>query len=83
MNVALALGLGLAARWCRPYGTTAATTGTAPTTSRWSPAPVARDNRVIGRLAGCTELPVGAPIVVNHAVGGCSWRSQRGGPAWS
>jgi hypothetical protein len=26
---------------------------------------------------------VGAPIVVNHAVGGCSRRSQCGGPAWS
>ena len=32
----------------------------------------ARENRVISRRAGGSELAVGAPVVVNHAVGGCS-----------
>jgi len=32
----------------------------------------ARENRVISRLAGGSELAVDASIVVNHAVGGCS-----------
>jgi hypothetical protein len=32
----------------------------------------ARENRVISRLAGGRELPSVAPVVVNHAVGGCS-----------
>ncbi|HEY0688254.1 MAG TPA: hypothetical protein VGD71_04370 [Kribbella sp.] len=32
----------------------------------------ARQNRVISQLADGSELAVGAPIVVNHAVGGCS-----------
>jgi hypothetical protein len=32
----------------------------------------ARDNRVISRLAGGWGAAVDAPIVVNHAVGGCS-----------
>ena len=39
--------------------------------------------RVISRLADGSELAVGAPIVVNHAVGGCSRRSHCGNPAWS